>query len=196
MAEIELFDGKPLNGGNMTGNPAGWEVVDGAIYCNGTDGGYLYTERKDFRDFELSLSFKHDEGANSGIFFRWTDLNDPVQTGIEIQIMDTHDRDPATTKCCGAMYDCQAPVRNTCRSAGEWNSFVLTANGPSIVVVMNDEATTTADLAQWSEASANPDGTPNKFKRPFCEMVEAGHIGFQGDHKGVIWFKDVKVKTL
>lgn len=192
----ELFDGKTLDGWKMTGNPEGWEVADGTIFCNGTNGGYLYTERNDFQNFELSLGFKHDEGANSGLFFRWTDLEDPVQTGIEIQIMDTFGRDPATVKCCGAMYDCQAPIRNTCKPAGEWNTMVLTADGQRISVVMNDESTTEAYLDLWSEAEKNPDGSPNKFKRPFCEMVEAGHIGFQGDHKGVIWFRDVKVRDL
>ena len=56
MAEwIEIFDGKSLDGWAMTGNPGGWEVSDGTIFCNGTDGGYLYTERKDFQNFELSL---------------------------------------------------------------------------------------------------------------------------------------------
>ncbi len=197
MAEhAELFDGESLDGWKMTGSPEGWTVEDGSIFCNGTNGGYLHTERNDFQNFELNLTFKYDEGANSGIFFRWTDLADPVQTGIEIQILDTHGREPATVKCCGAMYDCQAPSRNTCRPAGEWNTLVLTADGSMISVVMNDEATTGADLRQWTEAGKNPDGTPNKFKRPFCEMVDAGHIGLQGDHKGVIWFKELNVRFL
>ena len=55
---------------------------------------------------------------------------------------------------------------------------------------MNDEPTLKADLSQWTVAGQNPDGTPNKFKRPFCEMMEPGHIGLQ-DHGGNIWFKNL-----
>ena len=155
-------------------------------------GKYLHTLRDDFRDFELSLSFKHDAGANSGVFFRWTDLENPVQTGIEIQILDTHGKEPSTVKCSGALYDCKAPIRSTCKPAGEWNTMVLKADGSKVTVIMNDELPMEADLDEWTKAGRNPDGTPNKFERPFCEMIEPGYIGLQ-DHGGNIWFKDLTV---
>ena len=196
MAEkISLFDGESLNGWGITRNPDGWTVEDGCIYCKAEKGGYLYTERNDFKDFEVSLAFKHHPKANSGVFFRWTDLEDPVQTGIEIQILDTHGRDPATVKCSGAVYDVQAPSHNSCKPAGEWNTLLLKAEGPVIDVTLNDDPITHADLSAWTTAEQNPDGTPNKFKRPYCEMVEAGHIGLQ-DHGGRIWFRDLEIRLL
>ena len=48
--------------------------------------GFLWTKRE-FGDFALSLEYKLSEGANSGIFYR-TDKNDPVQGGLELQLMD------------------------------------------------------------------------------------------------------------
>ncbi len=192
---IRLFDGKTLDGWGITGNPESWEVDDGCIHCKALKGKYLYTERNDFRDFELALSFKHDTGANSGVFFRWTDLENPVQTGIEIQILDTHGKEPATVKCSGALYDCKAPIRNTCKPAGEWNTMTLKADGSSVTVVMNDELTMEADLSEWTVAGQNPDGSPNKFERPFCEMGSPGHIGLQ-DHGGNVWFKDLNLVLL
>lgn len=191
---MELFDGKSLDGWGVTGNVDGWTVEDGCILCEAEKGGYLYTKQNDFCDFELTLDFKHNTGANSGVFFRWTDLEDPVQTGIEIQILDTYGRDPATVGCCGALYNCQAPVRNTCEPAGEWNTMAILAEGPGIMVTMNGEPTMEADLSRWTEVGKNPDGSPNKFKRPFCEMVESGYIGLQ-DHGGRIWFRNLRLDT-
>jgi hypothetical protein len=187
---IALFDGESLDGWGITGNPDSWEVEDGCIHCKALKGKYLYTVRKDFKDFELSLGFKHDPGANSGVFFRWTDLENPVQTGIEIQILDTHEKAPATTHCSGALYDCLAPIRNTCKRAGEWNTMVLKADGSRVTVIMNDELTMEADLSSWTTAGQNPEGSPNKFERPFCEMMDPGHIGLQ-DHGGNVWFRDL-----
>ena len=189
---IRLFDGETLEGWGITGNPQSWVVEDGCVRCRALKGKYLHTLRNDFRDFELSLSFKHDAGANSGVFFRWTDLENPVQTGIEIQILDTHGKEPSTVKCSGALYDCKAPIRSTCKPACEWNTMVLKADGSNVTVIMNDELTMEADLDEWTKAGRNPDGTPNKFERPFCEMIEPGYIGLQ-DHGGNIWFKDLTV---
>lgn len=191
---VDLFDGATLNGWGITGNPDGWTVAAGSIHCKAEKGGYLYTEET-FQDFVLSTEFRYSPKANSGVFFRWTDLDNPVQTGIEIQILDTHGREPATTHCCGAVYDVQAPARNTCKRAGEWNRMVLTAEGPRIQVELNEAAVVDMDLSRWTTPGMNPDGTPNKFKRPYCEMVEAGHIGLQ-DHGGKIWFRAVKIKEL
>ncbi len=189
---VSLFDGETLNGWGITGNPEGWSVEEGCIFCKAEKGGYLYTEDR-FQDFELSLAFKHDPKANSGVFFRWTDLNDPVQTGIEIQILDTCGREPATVKCCGAVYDLQAPVRNTCKPAGEWNEMVLTARGNRIQVMLNAEEIVDMDLNRWTTPGMNPDGTPNKFNRAYREMVEEGHLGLQ-DHGGKIRFRNLKVR--
>ena len=190
--QVALFNGKDLEGWAMTGDPGGWKMEEGCIVCTGTSGGYLYTEAQ-YQDFELSMEFKYDEGANSGVFFRWSDLNDPVQTGIEIQIMDTYGTSPPTTHCCGAVYDIQAPTRNTCKNAGEWNQMVLSAQGTRLGVNLNDEEIVKVDLEAWTEAGKNPDGTPNKFNRPYREMVDRGHIGIQGDHSGNIWLRNLGI---
>ena len=190
-----LFDGSTLNGWGITGNAESWTVDDGCILCQALKGGCLYTERNDYRDIELSVEFRHDPKANSGVFFRWTDLKDSVQTGIEIQILDTHGREPATTHCCGAVYDLQPPTRNTCKPAGDWNEMVLWAKDNVIRVTLNGEQIVDMDLNRWTTPGQNPDGTPNKFKRAYCEMVEPGHIGLQ-DHGGKVWFRNLKVRKL
>ena len=190
---MQLFDGRTLDGWAATGNPDGWTVDQGCIYCTADKGQYLYYTNDLFRDFELSLEFRHPPGANSGVFFRWTDLDDPVQTGIEIQILDTHGREPATTKCCGAVYDVKAPKHNACKPAGEWNQMEIYAVDNDIRVALNGEQVTEMDLSGWTTPGRNPDGTPNKFNRAYCEMTEAGYIGLQ-DHNSRIWFRNIVIE--
>lgn len=190
---MNLFDGKTLAGWAPTGNPDSWTVKDGCIYCKAEKGGYLYYTPEQFKNFELSLEFKHEPKANSGVFFRWTDLKDPVQTGIEIQILDTYGREPATTHCCGAVYDLQAPTRNTCKPAGEWNTMVIYTKDNAIRIALNGEQIVDMDLNRWVTPGKNPDGTPNKFKRAYKEMVEPGYLGLQ-DHGGKLWFRNLAIE--
>ena len=82
----DLFDGESLNGWQATGNPDGWTVEDGMIKCLAQKGRYLVTEEQ-FEDFELTIEYKTLPDVNSGLFFRLSDLNDPVHTGLEIQIL-------------------------------------------------------------------------------------------------------------
>src|ERR1044071_4155020 len=83
-----LFDGQSLAGWGTTGKPEGWAVEDGAIACTVQGGKYLYSKEQ-FEDFTLSAEFKFEPKTNSGIFFRWSDLSDPVDSGIEMQVLDT-----------------------------------------------------------------------------------------------------------
>jgi hypothetical protein len=191
---ISLFDGKTLNGWGTTGDWKGWKVDDGAILCTVQGGQYLYT-REQFGNFILALDFKTDPKTNSGIFLRWGELSDPVQTGIEIQILDTYGKTPAGKHDCGAIYDLVAPTRNACKPAGEWNHTVITCNRNIISVELNGEKVAEMDVDRWTTPGMNPDGTKNKFKNAIRDFPRRGHIGLQ-DHGGRIWFRNIKLKRL
>ena len=92
-----LFSGSDLDAFEFA--PNSWEIEsDGSMVCRmekiidkqGKERikgmGYIWT-KKDFQDFELKVEYKLSEGANSGIFYR-TDKDNPVQGGLEIQLMD------------------------------------------------------------------------------------------------------------
>lgn len=191
---ITLFDGKTLDGWGTTGKLESWDVEGGCIVLKERGGDYLYTLGQ-YDDFELSIDFKTEEKVNSGVFFRWTDLKDPVQTGIEMQILDTYGREPARKNDCGAVYDVMAPTRNTCKPAGQWNTAVIMCNGSIITIELNGEKIIDMDLSKWTEPGKNPDGTPNKFKQAYKNMVNKGHIGLQ-DHGGKVWFRNIYLKPL
>ena len=186
-----LFDGKTLSGWKATGRPEGWAVEDGAIVCKVMGGRYLYTEEQ-FGDFVLSFDYKIAPRTNSGVFFRWSNLQDPVHTGIEMAIDDTAGtgkHDP------GAIYDIIPPAKNAQKPAGEWNHAVITCKDNLIAIELNGQKVSEMDLNRWTEAGKNPDGTTNKVRYAYKELPRRGHIGLQ-DHGGPVWFKNIKIRAL
>jgi hypothetical protein len=204
-----LFDGKSLDGWTTSGKPEGWAVEDGAIACQVKGGGYLYTKAQ-FENFVLSLDFKVSPPApklnaktkkqemhkcNSGIFVRWSNLKDPVHTGIEVQVYDSVGNPRPTKHDCGALYDMVAPCKNVEKPVGEWNHLVIACTGPIITVELNGEKICEMNENQFDTPGKNPDGTKNKFKNAWKHMPRKGHIGIQ-DHGHRVWFKNVKIKEL
>jgi hypothetical protein len=167
---------------------AGWAVEDGVLVRKDKTG-YIWTNDR-FGDFVLDLEFKTE--GNSGIFIRTDSLRDPVQTGIEIQVI-TPAKKP-TKGSCGAVYNLVAPSKEMCRK-DEWNHVTITALDNKLTVVMNGEPIVDMDLNQWTEAEKNPDGSKNKFRTPLKDFKREGHIGFQ-DHGAWVAYRNVRIKPL
>ena len=197
---VTLFNGKDLTGWH-SGPDHSWIVQDGVLTVTRAMDGkehnsdYLWTNDT-YGDFALDLEFKVTDGTNSGIFFRTSDLKDPVYTGFEVQICDSHGRDNLSrTGTAGAIYDCLIPARNAIKPRGEWNRCRLTCKGSQIEVVLNGEKTIDMDVDQWTKAGQNPDGTPNKFRRAMKDFARVGYIGLQ-DHGRPVWYRNIKIKRL
>ncbi len=204
-----VYDGSNLDAWDF--DEGGWEIdSEGALTCNmeevetKTGGKKLKSKgniwlKDEYGDFELSLSYKLSEGANSGIFYR-TMKEDSVHHGFEVQLMDnvgfqkTHgpkdDR-----KLNGSFYDAKAPSAHPANPVGEWDTFYLKAIGPNIVCHINGVEVFNVDVNDWPEAGKNPDGTTNKFKIAIKDKPTKGYIGLQ-NHGQYVWFKDVKIKSL
>jgi hypothetical protein len=197
---VSLFNGRDLTGW-ITGPDNFWVVRDGVLTVtrpvDGKEHNFDYLWAKDtYGDFILDLEFQVTQGTNSGIFFRTSDLKDPVYTGMEIQISDSYGRDKVNkTGTAGAVYDCVAPSRNAIKPPGEWNRCTLTCRGSRVEVVLNGAKVIDMNVDQWTEAGRNPDDTPNKFKRAIKDFARVGHIGFQ-DHGRPVWYRNVRIKRL
>jgi len=187
---IPLFNGKDLTG--WTCKPGAWAAEDGVLTRKG--GSDIWTEGR-FGDFVLDLEFKITKGTNSGVFFRTADIRDCVQTGIEMQVLDSYGKETVGKHDCGAIYDCLAPSKNTARPPGEWNHVVLTCKGPKINIVLNGAQIIDMDLDQWTEPHENPDGSQNKYRTAYKNMPRVGYIGFQ-DHGKPVRYRNVRIKRL
>jgi hypothetical protein len=190
-----LFDGESLKGWTVAGIDGSWVVDDGALHCTGKGGGGMLYADGVHKNFELKLEFKVSPKGNSGVFLRTWDKNDPVNTGIEVQVLDSYGKEKPSKHDCGAIYDIQAPSKNAAKPAGEWNSYHIICKDNLIVVYLNGEKVNEVDLSRWTEAGRNPDGSPNKFKYAYNTMTRPGYIGLQ-NHGNPIWYRSIKLKPL
>jgi len=134
--------------------------------------------------------------ANSGIFIRTPNRNNPVYTGIEVQVANSFGQtNLSRTGTAGAIYDCLAPTKNPIKKPGEWNRCVVTCQGAQIKVELNGEQIISMNLDEWIHPNKNPDGSPNKFATPLKNFARKGHIGLQ-DHGRPVWYRNVKIKRL
>jgi len=196
-----LFNGRNLDAWTM-GPDKSWILEEGVIALKRDqyDGkehnsDYLWT-REQYGDFILELEFKIPEQANSGVYLRTPDRNDPVFTGIEVQVANSHARtNLSRTGTAGAIYDCLAPTANPIKPLGEWNHYRITCDKNRIIVVLNGIQIIDMDLAQWNEPHKNPDGSKNKFGTALKDFARKGHVGFQ-DHGRQVWYRNIRIKKL
>jgi hypothetical protein len=174
---VPLFNGKDLTGWHVMGTPA-WKVEDGVLVCTGEGSGWLRSD-KQYENFVLRLEFRISKGGNSGIFIRSALEGNPAFTGMEVQILDDHGRQP-TPHTTGAIYDAVAPKKNMSKPAGEWNFVEIICSGPWVVVAMNGEEI----------VRVNMDEHP-KLK----DRLRKGYIGLQ-NHGSRVEFRNIRIKEL
>ncbi len=194
---ILLFNGKDLSGWETKANQPlpDTAIQDGSINPHFRGSGGLVVTKRWYSDFVLACDFKVSPKCNSGIFLRVGNPKDEVQTGLEIQVFDSAGKKALGKHDCGALYDAQAPTKNTMKPAGEWNHLEITAAKNIIQVVLNGEEIVKADLDTYTEPHKNADGSKNKYAKPLKDFPRSGHIGFQ-DHGHDVWYKNIKLKPL
>ncbi len=197
---VELFNGRNLDGWQV-GPDNAWVVSDGVLTVQRDFDGqehnqdYLWTQQQ-YGDFELELEFKVADDTNSGVYLRTADRQDPVYTGIEVQVANSFGRSELSrTSTAGAIYDCEAPGRNPLKPPGEWNRYVITCQGPHIRVSLNDQQIIDMNLDQWTTPHRNPDGSDNKFGTALKDFARSGHVGLQ-DHGRPVWYRNIRIKRL
>ena len=179
-----MFNGKDLTGWKTTGN---WIVEEGGVVAlhprPGESGwqrydAYLTTDRK-YRDFIVDLEFKFGRGGNSGVFLRVNDPSSQVNSGFEVQILDTHGKEHVGAHDCGGVIGTAAPTKNMVKPAGEWNRYVIRCVGNELKVELNGEQIIDLDLSE------------SRLK----DRPAQGYIGFQDEAKQV-WYRNVRIKEL
>lgn len=154
-----LFNGKNLKGWKKLNGAAEYRIEDGAIVGVSrvnTPNTFLCTD-KTYGDFILELSFKVDEGLNSGVQFRSNskpDYRNGQVHGYQYEI------DPSGRAWSGGIYDegrrgwlypmTKNPSAQKAFKPGEWNKLRIEAIGDRIRTWLN--GVPTADLLDRADA--------------------------------------------
>ena len=190
-----LFNGKDLTGWKHVG-PGGDTVEDGLIRTHGGMG-LLYWAGGKLGDCRIRVVYKmRDFNDNSGVFIRipveprepWM----PVHYGYEVQI-DNH---PETSNeddyhITGALYSLTKPLSKPGKPGPEWNTMIITLDGPRTIVELNGSKVT-----DYTEGQPVPerkfDYEPQRGLRP-----NEGWMGLQNhSDNDIVFFKDISVQPL
>lgn len=172
---ISLFDGQTLYGWESGNSEVNWSVenpgADGVITADSGPIGLLRTYTP-FADYQFRCDFRMAAGGNSGVFLRT--LPDPQEVQkdcYEINIVDEHPAGFLTGSIVGLQQTAE-PIQGS----GDWHTFLLTADGTKITVIMDGK-----------EIAAHDDQRP--------EARRSGLIGLQ-KNAGKIEFKNIALKPL
>ncbi len=191
---VELFNGKDLSNWTFFLTDANakledvWSVKDSTIICKGAPGGYLATKAK-YESYKLVVEWRWPgKPGNSGVLMRITGKPTMLPNCVEAQLQSGD---------AGAMYGFQgfkidgdkarrfdAPnvagglrglrkVEGNEKEAGEWNQFVITADGDTVTIVLNGKEVNKATGVD----------------------VRAGQIGLQSEG-GEIHFRKVQLTPI
>lgn len=188
-AFASLYNGKDLSGWQpTTGN---WlPQADGSLLIQPRDGekgwtrynDYLWSE-KQYEDFVADFEYSYPEGGNSGFYFHVGDLKNPVDSGIEVQILDSSKKQGTLSSHDhgGIVSTNAAASKNMSRQPGQWNRMVVTSIGNRCRVELNGEQIVDVDLS----------------KTPVSNRPQKGYIGFQ-DHgqPNNIRFRNIRIRNL
>jgi hypothetical protein len=188
-----LFDGRDLRTWkNNTDVPVRAKVEAGAINPHDS-GGYLLVYDKSYGDFVLRCDVKMAQPeCNSGIFVRTGDLSDPVDSGIEVQVL--HDTEPGRNSF-GSIYDLVAPSKDATNGPGKWDTVEIRCEGPQVTVSVNGEKVASINCDEWDQPGKRPDGSTHKFRKAIKDFPRSGFIGLQ-DHGHDVWYKNIKLREL
>ena len=193
-----LFDGKDLEAFDVPTNGS-WVVTDQGELHVASRGGNLYTKKR-YCDFIVQCDFKlagHAK-ANSGVLLRVHNQADPVNTGMEIQILDNEDHGVPFNahNGCGALYDMVSPSVPAVNPIGQWNHYKITVNDNIVQVELNGKAIVDADLNQWTIPHQNPNGVKNKYQHAIGNLPREGFLALQNHGGTPVWFRHVRIKPL
>ena len=184
---VNMYNGWDLSGWQTSGN---WlPQKDGTLLIKPRPGekgwqrygDYLWSNKK-YKNFVLHVEYKFPPGGNSGIFFRVGDLENPVQTGIEAQILDsTKKKGKVGPHDHGGIIRTVGASKNMSKSPGEWNTMVVRCKSYHLQVELNGEKIVDILLD----------------KSPMKDRPLEGYIGLQ-DHgePNNLYFRNIKLKKI
>ncbi len=113
---------------------ANWRAEGDAIVADQAKVGSFLVSKNSYKDFQIRAEFWADHTTNSGIFIRLSDAKTvTASNSYEVNIFDQR---PDPLYGTGAIVDF-AKVSPMPKAGGKWNTYLVTAKGGNIVVVLN-----------------------------------------------------------
>jgi hypothetical protein len=127
-----LLDGtKGMENFTPTGN-ANWRTMEDSIGAN-SGGGFLVS-KESYQDFRIRAEIWVDTPANSGIFIRCQNPNNPgANICYEVNVFDTR---PGAEYATGAIVNV-AKVIGAPKAGGKWNTMEIVAKGQQMTITFN-----------------------------------------------------------
>ena len=193
-----LFDGTSLDawrGYKGAPIPAAWHIVDGTL-AKDTPVADIVT-KDEFGDFELEIEWKIGEAGNSGIFYRGSEEFDHIYwTAPEYQLLDDIKASDNKTRltCAGADYGLYPSPEGHLKPVGEWNATRIVAKGAHVEHWLNGVKLLEYEL--WSQDWEARLKASKFAEWPKYGRLSTGHIALQGDHHGVLAFRNIRIRVL
>jgi hypothetical protein len=178
-----IFDGKDLNGwepiGNVDNNK--WIARNGELVNDNPElppgqrsvGAANIKTTEKFQDFKLHIEVNCPEGGNSGIYLRG---RYELQVGTEGGKLPTHEM--------GAIYSHFPPPAGAENNLGKWTSFDVTFVGRHVTVLRDGKV--------YHDNVEIPGPTGGALD---SNESEPGSFFLQGDHHGVIMYRNITVSV-
>ena len=137
---VPLFNGKDLTGWKTDPKqPGNWRVENGLLTGSGAIS-HLFTERGDFKDFDLHAEVRVNQDGNSGIYFHapfGLANSDAYPGGYEVQICHRYNQPAFLTGSLVGLV--KAPILGL--AADEWFTMEIIAVGKEYTVKVNNKTT-------------------------------------------------------
>ena len=151
--------------------------------------------KQEYGDFVLRFDFKLGPTGNSGCALRAPLFGDPAFDGMELQMADyRYNPQAKDSELAGGIYRAIAPLKQVYKPT-EWNSYVVTLNGPKLHVTLNGTVIHDLNLDQQDQVVLRHNGQtcPKVKDRP-----RKGHIGFQELSRGAehVQIRNARIKVL
>jgi hypothetical protein len=187
---ISLFNGKDLSGWSVNENPQTFRVQDGAIVAHGDPSHCFYVgkvRKHDFKNFELKVDVKTNQGSNGGIYFHTVfQAEGWPEKGFEAQVNNTNG-DPIKSGSLYHVKDLGADDIKDIVKDGEWFTEHIVVRDNTITILLNGKK-----VVEWTQPEGW-NGTPDFPER----KIDHGTIAFQGhDPDSTVQYKNVLIKLL
>ena len=136
--EINLFNGKNLDGWTIYGTEK-WYVEEGLLISeSGPDKAYGYLATNDYYDdFELFLEFKQEANGNSGVFIRSTVEGTKV-SGWQVEVAPPRKHTGGVYESYGRGWLIKpAPEKESVLKEGDWNTMKIKVKGNKLTSWLN-----------------------------------------------------------